>query len=80
VLDKLQHTPGKQLVIVRYQPGHDYSYDEWVFNGADINGSKVVWARDMGTRNDELLNYFQARKAWLAEPDIRPVTLTPYPH
>lgn len=80
VLDKLQHTPGKQLVIVRYQPGHDYSYDEWVFNGADIDGSKVVWARDMGTRNAELLNYFQARKAWLAEPDIRPVTLTPYPH
>jgi len=78
VLDQLEHTPGKHLVIARYRPGHDYPFDEWVFNDADIDGSKVVWARDMGKQNAELLEYFRNRKVWLVEPDDRPVKLSPY--
>jgi hypothetical protein len=78
ILDQLQHTPGEHVVIVRDHPGHDSILDEWVFNGADINGSKVIWARDMGPNNAELLNYFNNRTAWLVEPDDRPVKLTPY--
>ena len=78
VLDQLEHTPGNHLVITRYLRGHDYAYDEWVSNRADIEGSKVVWARDMGTQNAELLQYFRNRKVWLVEPDNRPVKLIPY--
>lgn len=78
ILDQLQHTPGEHVVIVRYDPGHDSMLDEWVFNDADINGSKVVWARDMGTRNDELVNYFRNRKVWRVEPDDHPLKLAPY--
>jgi hypothetical protein len=63
---------------VRYQPGHDFILNEWVFNMADIDGSKVLWARDMGAQNSELIQYFKARKAWLVEPDYHPVRLTPY--
>jgi len=78
VLDQLEHTPGKHLVIARYRTVHDYAYDEWVSNGADIEGSKVIWARDMGNQNAELLEYFRERKIWLVEPDDRPVKLAPY--
>lgn len=78
VLNQLEHTPGQHLVIVRYRPNHDYIIDEWVFNDADIDGSKVIWARDMGPKNGELLQYFSKRKAWLVEPDDLPVKLAPY--
>jgi hypothetical protein len=78
VLNQLEHIPGEHIVIVRYRPDHDIAYDEWVFNGADIDGSKIIWARDMGRQNGELADYFNTRKIWLIEPDSRPVKLTPY--
>ena len=78
VLSQLEHMPGNQLAIVRYRPDHDFILDEWVFNGADINGSKVIWARDMGAQNSELIHYFSGRHPWLVEPDYNPPRLTPY--
>ena len=78
ILNQLERTPASHLVIVRYRPDHDFILDEWVFNNADIDGSKVLWARDMGAQNEELVQYFRARKAWLVEPDYHPARLTPY--
>jgi hypothetical protein len=78
VLAQLERTAGEHLAIVHYRPDHDFAYDEWVFNGADINGAKVIFARDMGQQNGELLQYFTNRKVWLIEPDDRPVKLIPY--
>jgi len=76
---KLEQTPGTHLILVRYAPTHD-SINEWVYNGADIDGSKVVWAREMeGTDNQELLRYYPDRKVWLVEPDASPPRLSPYP-
>jgi hypothetical protein len=74
----MEKMPGQQLVIVRYRPGHDFILNEWVFNHADIDGSKVIWARDMGPDNAELLRYFKARNVWLVEPDYNPPRLSPY--
>jgi len=37
---QLDQTPGKHLVIVNYEGVHSF-HDEWVYNGADIDGSKV---------------------------------------
>jgi hypothetical protein len=65
VEEKLRVAPGKDLVIVQYGPGHDL-HREWVFNGADIDASDVVWARSMGAAKDaELLAHFAGRTVWL---------------
>ena len=78
VLDQLQHDPGRHLVLVRYRADHEV-LAEWVYNQADIDNAKVVWARDMGAeKNEELLEYFRDRHAWLLEPDEKPLKLVAY--
>ncbi len=63
---------------MRYQPDHEI-LEEWVYNEADIDASKVVWARDMGAANNqELIDYYKDRRVWLVEPDEKPVPVTPY--
>ena len=75
----LSKRPGKQLVIVHYGAFHSPD-QEWVYNGADIDHSKVVWAREMDKKSDaELLQYFKDRKAWLLDADVYPPRLRPYP-
>ncbi len=75
---QLAQLPGKLLVFVRYWPQHIFQ-EEWVFNGADIDGSRIVWARDLDPAEDEKLRrYFPDRTTWLLEPDARPPKLTPY--
>ena len=79
VLARLTALPDRQLVLVRYKPNHD-TMAEWVYNGANIDSSKVVWARDMGpTDNEELIRYFNDRSVWLLEADDTPPKLTVYP-
>jgi len=64
-------------VIVRYAPG--YPKTEWVYNGADIDHEKVVWAREIPGQNMQpLLSYFKDRNVWLAEPDASPPRLSPF--
>lgn len=78
VLARLERLEGKQLAIVRYAPNHDPT-NEWVYNEADIDASKVVWARDMGAaKNQELLDYYKDRQVWLVEPDSQPPHVSPY--
>jgi len=78
VEDALAKVPGKVLVFVRYSPLHMFQ-DEWVYNRADIDGSRIVWARDLGAEEDEQLRrYYPDRSVWLLEPDARPLRLTPY--
>ncbi|HEV2492787.1 MAG TPA: hypothetical protein VG204_06900 [Terriglobia bacterium] len=80
LLTALDHCQGQHLVIVRYGPSHKPLDMEWVYNGADIDGSKVVWARDMGMAgNADLLQYFKGRRVWLLQPDETPPRLSPYP-
>jgi hypothetical protein len=75
---QLDAAPGRQLVFVRYWPRHQFQ--EWVHNAADIDGSRIVWARDLGAEeNQKLLVYYPDRTAWLLEPDAHPPLLRPYP-
>jgi len=76
--DRLDRLPGTHLVIVKYSADHNV-HQEWVYNEADIDAAKVVWARDMeDTRNDALLRYFRNRRVWLVEPDARPLRISEY--
>jgi hypothetical protein len=75
---QLAAMPGKLLVFVRYWPQHIFQ-DEWVYNEADIDGARVVWARDLGDAEDEKLRkYYPDREALLLEPDASPPRLTAY--
>lgn len=75
---QLAAAPGKQLVFVRYWPHHIFQ-DEWVYNAANIDGARVVWARDLGAEeNEKLRQYYPDRKVWLLEPDARPPRLAAY--
>lgn len=74
----LANLPGGQLVLVRYQSGHN-PQEEWVYNHADIDRQRVVWAREMSPADDApFLDYFRDRHVCLAEPDANPPRLTPY--
>lgn len=78
ILAQLESYRGPQLAIVRYSPDHQ-PIDEWVYNAAGIDASKVVWAREMETGNMQtLLQYFRGRQVWLVEPDSKPPAISPY--
>jgi len=77
ITKQLENSPGHHLVIVGYGPDHDLN-QEWVYNAADIDIAKIVWARDMGDRdNQELLQYFRDRKVWRLNADQSPPRLEP---
>lgn len=69
IQSQLEAIPGNHLVIVQYSPPH-LPMPEWVYNEADIEHSRIIWARDMGTaKNQELIDYYKDRKAWLLQAD-----------
>lgn len=75
VVERLEAEPGDHLVLVRYGPDHD-PHEEWVWNAADIDSAKLVWARMGDARsNDELRTYFSARRTWILDADSRPASL-----
>jgi hypothetical protein len=75
---QLDAVPGKQLVLVRYSPQHNAAI-EWVYNPADVDGAKIVWAREIpGVSIEPLLEHYEERKVWLLEADVFPVALRSY--
>jgi hypothetical protein len=81
ILTQLKEHGGHHLVIVRYGPSHTPHY-EWVYNRADINDAKVVWAREMDVaQNRQLFEYFKDRHVWRIEVEGNrfPTQLSPYP-
>jgi hypothetical protein len=79
LIHALRERPGDHLVIVQYPPGHN-GYVEWVYNDADIDRSRIVFARDMGaSKNARLLDYFHNRQVWLLTFPTSDGQLEPYP-
>jgi hypothetical protein len=74
----LSNTLGKHLIMVRYEEDHNL-HDEWVYNGAEIDTAKVLWARELDpAQNAKLFAYFKDRQIWLVEPDSDNTELIPY--
>ncbi len=80
LLQKLRAEGGRHLVFVDYSEHWD-SVHEWVYNGADLDASPVIFAhlRSPG-ENRDLLNHFPGRKTWLVRlgPKVRDVRLEAY--
>jgi hypothetical protein len=69
---QLESLPGRHLVFVHYEKFHS-PHAEWVYNRADIDGAKVVWAREVSPAQDTALQrYFCSRSVWVVRPDAPP--------
>jgi hypothetical protein len=67
---QLSAEPGHHLVLVQYAPEHNV-HQEWVYNLADLEGGKVLWAR--GERDEWNANlsrqYQRSHTIWKLRPD-----------
>jgi hypothetical protein len=80
IVQQLKALPGEHVVLVSYSPDFDPDR-EWVYNLSNIDGSKIIWARDMGPeKNRELLAYYPRRQFWMVHADSSPQApqLQPY--
>lgn len=70
--------PGKQLCLVKYSLDHP-GVEEWVFNRADLDKSRIIWARSLDAESDrKLIAAFPGREVWLLEPDDPAQNLVAY--
>ena len=65
----LPDNPGGHVFFVHYTVAK-VPHAEWIFNTAEIDKQKVIWAQDMGpAKNRELLACDPNRSFWYFEPD-----------
>ena len=75
---RLAALPGEHLVLVRYSRDQN-SGQEYVYNAANIDHAKTVWAREIpGVDVEPLVTYFRNRDVWLFEPDEDNASVSPY--
>lgn len=80
LLHQLAERNGQQLVVVRYPDPNACVIYEWVYNGADPDSQKVVFAHDRGPVEDRaLFDYYKARTKWLLIAHCDDYQLQPLP-
>ena len=80
LVQKLRAEGGRHLVFVDYSENWD-AVREWVYNGADLDASPVIFAHLRSPRdNRDLLDHFPGRKTWLVHlgPSPNDVSLERY--
>jgi hypothetical protein len=66
--------PGDHLVFVRPKT-EEHNLLQWIYNDADIDHARIVWARDLGADKDaELAAYYRGRTVWMVDPNVDPAT------
>lgn len=61
---RLEALPGRHLVLVGYEKGHSV-HQEWVYNAADLESSRVIWARSLSPADDAALaDFYPGRSVW----------------
>jgi hypothetical protein len=75
---QLELEPGRHLVFVHYDPDYDI-HDEWVYNGADLPGSRILFAHDLGAaKNARLIADDPGRSLWLLRVGQKETRLDAY--
>ena len=65
IMDRLQRIPGDHVVLVSYGPQHEV-YQELVYNQADIEHARVIWARSLSPESDRaLVEHYRGRRIWM---------------
>lgn len=78
IASMLSAIAGNHLVLVRPKT-NPHVLLQWIYNSADIDGQRIVWARDLGPERDaELIRYYAGRHVWLVDPNVDPVTCVSY--
>ena len=78
IMERLFAEPGSHLILMDDRPMVERFYT-WIYNDADIDHSKVVWARAISPEKDRrLLEYFNGRTLWTViiaegEPRLLPL-------
>jgi len=58
---------GRHLIFVRYEPGYRFS-NEFVYNPADLEQSRIIWAHYLGPAADApVAEHFSNRQVWLLD-------------
>ncbi len=74
----LEAQGGKHLVFVR-EKSDDGNVFQWIYNSADIDNSRIIWARDLGdVENRRLAEYSKGRRVWMLNPNVQPASIAPY--
>lgn len=78
IIAELAKTPGNHLVFVKPKTDTNNLF-QWIYNGADLDGSRFVWARDLGdAENAQLAASMTGRRVWMVDPNVEPASLTAY--
>lgn len=81
LIERLSALKQRQLVIVRYPAPGWHILTEWVYNSADIDGQRVIFAHDLGpVQNQALLSHYSDRAVSLLtfDPTSGQESLQPY--
>ncbi len=66
---EIRKVPGRHLVLVVYSPQSN-PFCDWVFNGADIPNSRIIWATSLGDEKDAaLIAAHPDRNLWVYDAD-----------
>lgn len=66
-------------MFVRYGPNHAIG-DEWIYNAANIDGSKAIWARSMDdVHNQALIEAYPERQVCVIEVGFERLSPLPKP-
>jgi hypothetical protein len=73
-IERLEHLGGRHLVFVRYDESFPFSR-EWIWNAADPDGARVIFARDLGQKNRQLIAVYLDRSVWSIKVSRHPAQL-----
>jgi hypothetical protein len=78
VSERLMGLGGRHVVFVRYGANHSF-HDEWVYNAADVDASRITWCRAVGPTEDvEVTRYYKDRQMWVVDVDRGVVQVSRY--